>query len=135
MFTNGQQLSPTFTNAQQWSPKDWRRTMRELEESLTLTMCLFQCSPMFREETMYSSQCCNSVNADFLVNQYNYLSENFDIYVPPLLKKRSWPADICRRVCSSAITTSSGMQQCSNVAMQHACKNNFSNDKENVSMC
>ena len=82
---------------------------------------------MFREGTIYSSQCCNSINSDFLVNQYNYLSDNFDICV------------ISACVCSSAITTSSGMQQCSNIAMQQCsictCKNKFSNDMDNVGMC
>ena len=82
---------------------------------------------MFREGTIYSSQCCNSIHSDFLVNQYNYLSDNFDICV------------ISACVCSSAITTSSGMQQCSNIAMQQCsicnCKNKFSNDMDNVGMC
>ena len=40
-------------------------------------------------------QFSHSLNSDFLVNQYNYLSDYSDIYMTLLLKKRSWSADIC----------------------------------------
>ena len=103
--------------------------MRELEESLTLTMCLFTNVQRGNNVFIPMLQFC----------QFRLLGQSIQLSV-----REFW--HLCATVVEEKELAcwylpvfvhlpSQLALVCSNVAMQHACKNNFSNDEENVSMC